>query len=154
VLAGGARVRGHAADVPLEAIEVEEQGGSWNVVASHSKTALTLARGRSAQAQEVSLLDAASDGVVEIWPPIGGGRLLLAQAIPGPLRTLALGGRAIRLAHGLAERRRRMHDGPAGRGFTSAPDREERRILAGASCAEATSGARSASALTICRSTM
>ena len=41
-----AGVRGHAADVALEAVEVEEQRGRRNVVACHSKTALTLARAR------------------------------------------------------------------------------------------------------------
>src|SRR4029450_4891827 len=131
IFAGGARVRGHAADVPLEAVEVEEQRGSRNVVACHSKTALTLARRRSAQAQEVSLLDAAGDVVVEIRPPVGGGRPLLAQELVGPLRALVLGGRALRLAHGLVERRRRMHDGAAGGGFWGGPGLEERRVPGG-----------------------
>ena len=37
VLAGRARVRGHAAEIPLEAIEIQQQRGCWNVVARHRR---------------------------------------------------------------------------------------------------------------------
>src|SRR5437899_10347673 len=130
VLAGGARMRGHPADVPLEAVEVEEQRRRRNVVACHSKTALTLARAPSAQALEVPLLDAAGDVVVEVWAPVRGGRSLLAQEILGALRALVLGGHALGVAHRLVERGCWMHDGAARRGLAGAPKLEHRGILA------------------------
>jgi len=32
-----ARVRGHATEIPLEAVEIEEQRRCWNVVAGHRR---------------------------------------------------------------------------------------------------------------------
>ena len=37
ILAGRARVRGHPAKVALEAVEVEEQRGRWDIVARHRR---------------------------------------------------------------------------------------------------------------------
>src|SRR5207302_6394722 len=37
ILAGRARVRGHPAEVALEAVEVEEQRGRWDIVARHRR---------------------------------------------------------------------------------------------------------------------
>src|SRR5262249_23026002 len=128
LLAGGAHVLGHALEVALEAVHVEEQRGRRNLVARHRDwepstdcrlrppSARASAEGRrrltTQQVVQIARLDAALEIVVDLRRTLSGEAEAASQRFA--LLLLEDRGRGgIRVALDLAGRRGRSHDGAA-----------------------------------------